>query len=1051
MEDLLKWAQTGFTLARVRAFDKRSEEHTPGPLRGIAILVGLVGCALTAGVAPATGQAPDEEWRTLETAHFSVTYPIELEEVARRAADRAERAYAALESVFIEAPQGRIDLIVTDHTDQANGSATILPSNRITIFASPPVESLSLQYFDDWLEILLTHELAHIFHLDRSHPAGRVIRKIFGRVPLTWLVFPEAMVPTWTIEGIATHLESEVTDSGRSKGTYSEMVLRTAALEDAFEEIDQLSGASPVWPAGPRPYIYGSKFFDYLTETHGQDAVSEFVEAIQGQWIPFRLNSAAKNAFGTSMSDAWDAWADVEASDAIAAEASDAVAAGTMAQGAAGRTVLDHGRFALYPQTSPDGKQLLLARSDGRTNSQLRRYDLDEAGEVLGNGDKVTRTNGFATFSWTPDGSVLFAQSDFVDPYRSYSDLYHADPGGSVRRITTRARLSQPSAAPDGLTAVAVRGGGSAAQLVEVDLNTGDVRAITERSTSVLWASPRISPDGRWIVASRWTPGGYLDLVILGRDGTVVSQITRDRASDAGPTWSGDGRYIVWASDQSGVLNLYGVRVDDAGSAGPPRQITRVRTGIAHPWVDPESRWIYASVYHADGWDIDRYAFDPSEWFDPDALDPRFATGGENAAQRFEDRSDAPSQEYSAGRSLLPRYWIPTIVSGQEVASRQVVGLSYGFETSGWDLVGRHAYGLGVRYEPKGNRFSGGLGYNYAGLGTPILGLSVGQAYDADPRVGLREDSTRVQLFEVERFQSATLSASFPRIRRRSFSQITLAGSGVWTASELLDANLTPSQDFRLRSPKHSFVQGRASVAYTNVQGHAYSVSGEDGVSVALSGRVRTELSLASEETGVPGFDDSLDDVIGTVRAFRAFSGPGFARHVVAARFSGGVSQGPGADRFHFDLGGAAGQGESTGLGGTVGGIPLLFPLRGYGRDIRSGKYAWSASGEYRFPLALVHRGTGLLPLYFDRIWGALFFDAGNAWGDLAGFDVPNPSLDPLMAVGGELTIRLVPFWTVPIDVRFGLGMPLQDVVDPVTQQRVGDSPRFYVRLGRSF
>lgn len=978
-----------------------------------------------------------------ETEHFAVTYPEGLETTARRAADRAERAYAALAIGFVEAPEGRIDLIVTDHTDQANGFATILPSNRITIFATPPVESLSLQYFDDWLELLITHELAHIFHLDRSHPLGGAVRKVFGRVPLSWPVFPEVMVPTWTVEGIATHLESDLTDSGRSKGTYHDMVLRTAALENAFEGIDQASGESPTWPAGPRPYIYGSKFFDYLTETHGDTAVSSFVQAVQGQWIPFRLNSAAKDAFGTSLSDAWAAWSAFEVEKASAMNRGPGPTPAT--------PVLDHGRFALYPQISPDGRSLLLARSDGRSNSQLRLYSLDPSGLPIESGQKLTRTNGFATFTWLPDGGAVFAQSDFVDPYRSYSDLYRVDGAGRVDRLTHRGRLSQPSASPDGTAVVAVEWGDSGARLVEVALESGERRPLTERTPDELWASPRVSPDGRWIAASRWRPGGYLDVVILDRDGTVVSEVTHDRASDTQPAWSPDGRTLVWSSDRNGILNLFGVPVNASGQAGEVRQITRVRTGVTYPWVSGDGAWIYASVYHADGWDVERFPFSVDRWFEPDPLDRRFEPGGQAAAAGFDRQIDAPSRPYRAGASLLPRYWIPSILAGQEVANRDVVGLAYGVETSGRDLVGRHSYALAIQYEPKGERFNGGIGYSFSGLGTPVLGFSVGQAHDADPRIGVLEDSTRVQLFEVERFRSATVSATFPRVRRRSFTQVSVAGSGLWTSSELLDADLTPSETFRLRSPEHTFVQGRASFVASNVQGHAFSVSGEDGLSLSVTGRVRTELSLSSEESGVPGFDDSLDDLVGVVRAFKAFDGPGFARHVVAARASGGVAGGPGADRFHFDVGGAAGQGESTGLGTTIGGSPLLFPLRGYGEDIRAGRYAWSASAEYRFPIAIIHRGTGLFPLYFDRLWGSVFFDAANAWGDLEGFDVPNPRRDALKSVGAEIAIRTMPFWTVPLDVRFGVGVPLDDVFDSVTGLVVGSDPRFYIRLGRSF
>lgn len=145
---------------------------------------------LTVGgaAAPGTTEAqvpPDEAWRTLTTEHFRVTFPRHLEALGRRAGARAERAYHQLSSAFVDPPGGIIDLLVTDHTDTSNGFARVTPSNRITVYARPPVDDPSLGYFDDWLELVITHELAHVFHLDRTGALGRLVRGVFGRVPAT--------------------------------------------------------------------------------------------------------------------------------------------------------------------------------------------------------------------------------------------------------------------------------------------------------------------------------------------------------------------------------------------------------------------------------------------------------------------------------------------------------------------------------------------------------------------------------------------------------------------------------------------------------------------------------------------------------------------------------------------------------------------------------------------------------------------------------------------------------------------------------------------------
>src|SRR5690606_19326954 len=99
------------------------------------------------------------------TQHFDITYQAGLEQVARRAADRAEWAHALLTREFVPPPDGRINLVVSDHVDFSNGSASPFPRNRIVLFVQPPAREPTLAYNDDWLQLLILHELVHVFHL----------------------------------------------------------------------------------------------------------------------------------------------------------------------------------------------------------------------------------------------------------------------------------------------------------------------------------------------------------------------------------------------------------------------------------------------------------------------------------------------------------------------------------------------------------------------------------------------------------------------------------------------------------------------------------------------------------------------------------------------------------------------------------------------------------------------------------------------------------------------------------------------------------------------
>src|SRR5439155_5359339 len=148
--------------------------------------------------------APNKSYRTIHTAHFYVTFTAATEPMARRLAVDAERAYGLLASE-LHPPRGPIDILVADDADLSNGSATPYPTNRIVVYANPPLEASSLRFTDDWAAMVITHELTHIFHLDRSRGIWRLGQWIFGRSPY---LFPNTYAPSWLTEGLAVYSES---------------------------------------------------------------------------------------------------------------------------------------------------------------------------------------------------------------------------------------------------------------------------------------------------------------------------------------------------------------------------------------------------------------------------------------------------------------------------------------------------------------------------------------------------------------------------------------------------------------------------------------------------------------------------------------------------------------------------------------------------------------------------------------------------------------------------------------------------------------------------
>ncbi len=1004
---------------------------------GCSGTLALIALILVVSVRPLSAQVPpDEDWRSLETPHFRVTFPARLEGLARRAGAVAEDARVRLAQAFLGFPDDRVELLLTDHVDASNGFANVAPYRRVTIYARPPVDGFALSYFDDWVDLVVTHELAHIVHLDVTGGLGRILRSVFGRVPSPWPFFPELASPRWVVEGLAVWYESDLTSAGRLHGTYFDMMVRTAALEGRLESIDQASGESPVWPSGERPYVYGSEFFRWLLDRYGADRMADFVEAVGSQWIPYRMNAAARTAFGVSFSEAWNVWREETTTRALAL----AKQVDEHAPNPPPEALTTHARQALYAKVGPRG-QVAYARADGHGDPEIRvRSSQAGAGAGAGAAERRIRTNGLAHFDWIPDGSLVVSQYELEDPYRTYKDLYRIYPGGASERLTRGARLDQPAVFPGGEEAWAVQTVGGGTRLVSVDLVTGEVRQLPALPEGANWSFPAPSPDGRLVAAIRWRLGQWPDLVLLdGDDGHLVEAVTRDAALELAPTWSPDGT-LLWISDRSGVPDVYAR--DPASASGSLRQVTAVATGLGFPTVDPDGRWIYASQYHADGWDLVRLPYDPDSWIAPGAPASRYArAGGAPQGRSIPAFSGGEVTPYHPWSTLRPRYWEPLVLPAIHATNREVLGPFIGATTTAEDLVGRHAFAASAALSTTDAAFDGRLSYVYRGLGSPLVTLSVDQEWDASGPLRARqsEDAPVDLLYIRERQRRASLDLTFLRSTWRRASALAVGGGMVWEDRTLLDETLQRSPDYALSRPSARLADVRATLSTSTVRSHALSISPEDGVSAFVRLRARKEVGVADSLVGREGWDRSYHEARGRMRWYTSFAGPGFADHVLAIQLAAGAARGPGADAFHFEVGGAAGAPEPLTGFSLFGGESLLFPVRGYARGDRFGRNAWAASAEWRFPIALVNRGPGLFPLHLDRLHGAAFVDAGDAWGpdlQLPGYQSPRQST--LVGVGGELRAELLAFFTVPVTLRIGVGAPLVERTRPTAYLRFG-------------
>ena len=932
---------------------------------------------------------PDAHWRTIPTEHFRVHFTPATEPFARRAAVVAERAYGQLARELVP-PRGTIDLVISDDVDYSNGYASTFPTNRIVVYAHPPVDALSLRDYGDWGMLVITHELTHVFHLDRVRGPWSALQHVFGR---NALLFPAQYEPSWLVEGLAVYYESRLTGVGRLQSSDHRAIARATALGGTFPRLGDLSSASTHFPGGGAVYVYGSLVFEELARAHGDSGVPRFVERSSAQLIPFFLDRTARRSFGESFTDALHA-----VRDTARAQAGERHSPFPGWRGLAGGF-----DFAEYPRWRDSS--LIVSANTGKETTGAYALGLDGRRRRLG------RRVGGGPNSVLGDGSLLFAQLEFDGPFQVRSDLYVQSHGGT-RRLTRNARLTQPDARPDG-EIVAARIDAGTTQLVRVSRDGSHIWPLTSASLDTQWAEPRWSPAGDRIAAVRIPRGALSEIVVLDSLGALRSVVAREASSvSASPAWSADGREILFTSDRTGVREVYAApAAPPADSPDVPRRVSDAGTALLFPEPRPlgtgaTQRDVAAVLLEGSGYTV---GVAPLPAADVAASARGDSAGG--TSTRVELPAVAavatPSRRYAAWRTLVPRYWFPIIDAGNGETR-------LGAATSANDVVGRHAYVVDAWAGTRGIEQGGTVFYEWAGMANPVLDVSVDQDWDA---LGAIVDSTNAQLGTLRRrMRTSSASLVWRRQRARNVVALRLGGEYEWrdyAADTRALLGRLPS--FYQRTRELPAVT--ATIAASNAQRPSRSISPEDG----LGGHV----SVARHwEVRVPGRGYSR--VTGAVTGYRSLALPGYAHHVLALRAAGGWTDAK--DGTELTIGGSTG--DAVAIATTNVGGRREFPLRGYKPGSLGGTRVLGGSLEYRAPAFRPSRGIRFLPVFLDRTSVSVFSDAATAWcpASLVAArrcgSASNPGA-PLISAGAELLGETAFPYDAPLLLRLGYGTPI--------------------------
>jgi hypothetical protein len=595
------------------------------------------------------------------------------------------------------------------------------------------------------------------------------------------------------------------------------------------------------------------------------------------------------------------------------------------------------------PRFSPDGEWIAY------TSRVLTRFREIRIMRPDGTGARVlTRRNGGTSLSWTPGGRMLvFDEPEAHRVFAQYSDLRAVDvASGKVHRLTRGARAREPDVSPDGRRVAFVRQHIGRSELATIGLDGSGMRDLTASEAGVQWSGPRWSPQGDSIVASRWRPGGWLDVVLVDAGSGAVTPLTDDRAKDVEPAWSPRGDYVVFRSDRDGVSNLYAFRLADRALL----RVTNVLGGAFTPDVSPAGDRLAFAEYGARGYDLRLMSFDLVRLPAADAFVDPYPAG--RAAPAPVDTSDRP---YRPLPLMWPRFWSPSV----DRASGET---RLGIVTAGSDPLFQHAYLLNVYRGSVTERVGSFALYQYDRL-WPTLLAAFENKYEPSSAGSIRHR------------RELTFSATIPVLRTlRSAQSVSLA----WRRSR--------ETRERTPSPRRLDLGGlEAAWSLGTVQQYPYSISVVDGV--------RLRVAYLKEDPAF-GSDLSLGKLFADARAYVRLRAPG---DTLALRVGGGTTFGARGFTDSFAVGGFP-NGSLRDVVGTNGSV-----LRGYADDAFMGRRVLHANVEYRMPLGHPQHGWRSLPIFVRHLHATAFADTAQAWSDRFHWSAMKTGLG--IAVGADLSL----------------------------------------------
>ncbi len=868
---------------------------------------------------------PQIKWKEISDSQFVVIFPAGYETSATYTLTLAGQMLPKLRDIVGPHIQirGQIRIVLTDSVDDANGSATYFPYNQIEIFLfNPPPDSI-LGSYQEWIHLVLPHELVHILHANSVSGFTNFMRRLLGSHPA---LYPVMYSPVWATEGMAIYGESQLNRWGRLDTPDFPLMLNQIAAKNNIPNWADFWGEPTEWPGTTSNYLYGAFFINFLAKKYGPDKLAEFVRLFTRYPIPLRfkkgiipipltMQNRFRQIFGQNIVPLWHEF--VASLHPVETPSPPDTAQPV-------HFITYSGHFKKYP-IPLNAKQVLYIEENYQEYPGIFRLDID-----TGRNHRLVKRAAINGWSFCQSEQKLyFSANDHTQSFYYYSDLYTLDlKSQKTRRLTRGKRLFYP--VKYGADKIyCVKRVKTQSFLCRLDTRTFS-EEILSRGFDAL-AFPALSPAGNYIAASVKTPDLNWRIVLFDTAGHITRTLTDGETKCYYPQWKND-RELLFISEHNKSYRLTTVNLyENTRTIYNDSRVPAIKSFGLIPGENQHQ--VIGSFFAANGFNL---AVADLSLFQAETL-PLLAQEMPRPVPEPEPAPRPPVKSYRFLRELRPQYiGFSLRDAGNEFQP--------GFLLSGQDSILKNAYTVEGFYGFRSHTANWRVNYTYDGF-YPTLGLTY-----SDLSSHIQSVENRAFMHHQKKLQFTALYPLSIKIRNQTYLFYELY------AETLTDkiVGATQSSRLRLNGMKVGFF-------FNSAQQYYDAFAPGEGLKMALS---------YAREFKFMGSDYEINSAALEYKHYITLLRP----NVLALRFTLSDSWGKAKRRVY--MGGAY-----MPEGFHTVGDDMFNLMRAYPSSYFTGSGGWLGNIEYRISLKKVEKAFFIFRS-IERFYGTLFADIGNLWGD---------------------------------------------------------------------